>query len=56
MPPSKHKFVIIMLLADGLMQAQRMCSLGWTDFLKVEMRDGRKTLVVSYWMSGLPFS
>ncbi|KAG2354230.1 mediator complex subunit MED14-domain-containing protein [Suillus spraguei] len=31
-------------------QAQRMRSLGWADFLKVEMRDGRKTLVVSYWM------
>ncbi|OAX41796.1 MED14-domain-containing protein [Rhizopogon vinicolor AM-OR11-026] len=42
-------------------QAQRMRSLGWADFLKVEMRDGRKTLAVSYWMrppqptiSGLP--
>ncbi|KAG2126062.1 mediator complex subunit MED14-domain-containing protein [Suillus clintonianus] len=31
-------------------QAQRMRSLGWADFLKVEMRDGRKTLSVSYWM------
>ncbi|KAG1750599.1 mediator complex subunit MED14-domain-containing protein [Suillus paluster] len=31
-------------------QAQRMRSLGWADFLKVEMRDGRKTLAVSYWM------
>jgi len=40
----------------GLIQAQRMRSLGWADFLKVEMRDGRKTLAVSYWMSGLPFS
>lgn len=31
-------------------QAQRMRSLGWADFLKVEMRDGRRTLAVSYWM------
>ncbi|KAG1744781.1 mediator complex subunit MED14-domain-containing protein [Suillus lakei] len=31
-------------------QAQRMRSLGWANFLKVEMRDGRKTLAVSYWM------
>ena len=37
-----------------LLQAQRMRSLGWADFLKVEMRDRRKTLAVSYWMSGLP--
>lgn len=39
-------------------QAQRMRSLGWAEFLKVEMRDGRKTLAVSYWMrppqSGVP--
>lgn len=31
-------------------QAQRMRSLGWADFLKVEMRDGRRTLAVSYWL------
>ncbi|KAG1762429.1 mediator complex subunit MED14-domain-containing protein [Suillus occidentalis] len=41
-------------------QAQRMRSLGWAEFLKVEMRDGRKTLAVSYWMRppqpGVPVS
>lgn len=32
-----------------------MRSLGWAEFLKVEMRDGRKTLAVSYWMYGPQF-
>ncbi|KAG6333415.1 hypothetical protein ID866_5677 [Astraeus odoratus] len=35
-------------------QAQRMRSLGWSEYLKVEMLDNRKTLVVSYWMPGRP--
>ncbi|KDQ53591.1 hypothetical protein JAAARDRAFT_39281 [Jaapia argillacea MUCL 33604] len=30
-------------------QAQRMCSLGWADYLKVEMSQDRKSLAVSYW-------
>ncbi|EIW78720.1 MED14-domain-containing protein [Coniophora puteana RWD-64-598 SS2] len=30
-------------------QAERMRSLGWADYLKVEMKNSRKTLVVSYW-------
>jgi hypothetical protein len=32
-------------------KASRMRSLGWADYLKVEMTNNRKTLVVSYWMS-----
>jgi mediator of RNA polymerase II transcription subunit 14 len=31
-------------------QAERLRSLGWGDFLKVEMSRDRKTLSVSYWM------
>lgn len=31
-------------------QAQRMRSLGWADYLKVEMLNNRKTLFVSYWL------
>ena len=31
-------------------QAERLRSLGWGEFLKVEMSRDRKTLSVSYWM------
>lgn len=31
-------------------QAERLRSLGWGDFLKVEMSRNRKSLSVSYWM------
>jgi len=31
-------------------QAERLRSLGWGDFLKVEMSRNRKALSVSYWM------
>lgn len=34
----------------GTTKAQRMRSLGWADFLKVEMSPDHKTLVVSYWV------
>ncbi|KIJ59729.1 hypothetical protein HYDPIDRAFT_118235 [Hydnomerulius pinastri MD-312] len=30
-------------------QAMRMCSLGWGQYLKVEMLNGNRTLTVSYW-------
>ncbi|KAH7925939.1 MED14-domain-containing protein [Leucogyrophana mollusca] len=35
-------------------QAQRMRSLGWSDFLRTEMTNGRKTLAVSYWIRQPP--
>ncbi|KAI6128239.1 mediator complex subunit MED14-domain-containing protein [Pisolithus croceorrhizus] len=35
-------------------QAQRMRSLGWADYLKVEMLNNRKTLFVSYWLRPAP--
>jgi mediator of RNA polymerase II transcription subunit 14 len=28
-----------------------MCSLGWAEYLKIEMTNNRKTLTASYWMS-----
>ena len=31
-------------------QAERMRSLGWADYLKVDMSNDRKTLTISYWM------
>lgn len=31
-------------------QAQRMRSLGWSDFLNVEMSTDRKALKVEYWV------
>ncbi|EGO25140.1 hypothetical protein SERLADRAFT_414850 [Serpula lacrymans var. lacrymans S7.9] len=40
--------------AADYVQAQRMRSLGWADYLKVEMSNGRKTLTVSYWVRQLP--
>ncbi|KAI0768733.1 MED14-domain-containing protein [Trametes elegans] len=35
-------------------QAERMRSLGWADFLTVEMTKNRQTLVVSYWVRRPP--
>lgn len=35
-------------------QAQRMRSLGWADYLRVEMLNNRKTLSVSYWLRPTP--
>ncbi|KAL4077046.1 mediator complex subunit MED14-domain-containing protein [Scleroderma yunnanense] len=35
-------------------QAQRMRSLGWADYLKVEILGNRKTLIISYWMRPTP--
>lgn len=31
-------------------QAQRMRSLGWADYLTIEMTQNRKVMTVSYWM------
>lgn len=36
-------------------QAERMRSLGWADYLKVDMTNDRKTLTISYWMYGMLF-
>ncbi|KAF8447165.1 mediator complex subunit MED14-domain-containing protein [Boletus edulis BED1] len=35
-------------------QAIRMCSLGWGQYLKVELLNGNKTLSVSYWVRPTP--
>ncbi|KAF8552437.1 MED14-domain-containing protein [Imleria badia] len=35
-------------------QAVRMCSLGWGQYLKVELLNGNKTLSVSYWVRPTP--
>ncbi|KAI0045303.1 MED14-domain-containing protein [Auriscalpium vulgare] len=37
-------------------QAERLRSLGWADFLKVEMSADRKTLKVSYWIRQPPIN
>ncbi|KAH7915167.1 mediator complex subunit MED14-domain-containing protein [Hygrophoropsis aurantiaca] len=53
-----YNFLQIMSLSYQLeilwYQVQRMRSLGWSDFLKVEMSNGRKTLAVSYWIRQPP--
>lgn len=33
-----------------LYQAERMRSLGWADFMRVQMTADRKQLTVSYWV------
>jgi hypothetical protein len=33
-------------------QAERMRSLGWADYLSVQMAANRKSMVASYWMYG----
>lgn len=38
-----------------LYQAERMRSLGWAEYLRVQLSADRKTLSVSYWMYGLLF-
>ncbi|KAI0785537.1 MED14-domain-containing protein [Abortiporus biennis] len=35
-------------------QAERMRSLGWADYMKVEMTNSRKTLTISYWIRPSP--
>ena len=46
-------FIILEICTHGYSRnakAQRMRSLGWADFLKVEMSPDHKILVVSYWV------
>ena len=44
--------VVVFALPNKLcdIQAERLRSLGWGEFLKVEMSRDRKVLSVSYWM------
>ncbi|KAI6103423.1 mediator complex subunit MED14-domain-containing protein [Pisolithus sp. B1] len=53
-----YNFLQIMSLSYQLeilwYQAQRMRSLGWADYLKVEMLNNHKTLFVSYWLRPAP--
>ncbi|KAH0826875.1 mediator complex subunit MED14-domain-containing protein [Lanmaoa asiatica] len=41
-------------LSKSCLQALRMCSLGWGQYLKVELLNGNKTLSVSYWLRPAP--
>lgn len=47
-PPLAH--LLTCIRHHLFFQAQRMRSLGWADYLKVEMTNERKTLIVSYWV------
>ena len=42
--------VILMHTKQIRLQAMRMRSLGWDQYLKVELVNGNKTLSVSYWV------
>jgi mediator of RNA polymerase II transcription subunit 14 len=49
MVPGRHACFVSRRNIDAC-QAQRMRSLGWADYMKVEMTNNRKTLTASYWM------
>ncbi|KAF9242015.1 mediator complex subunit MED14-domain-containing protein [Melanogaster broomeanus] len=53
-----YNFLQMMALSYQLQilwyQATRMCSLGWGQYLKVEMLNGNRSLAVSYWTRPTP--
>ena len=43
--------LVINQITEGfLRQAERLRTLGWGEYLKVEMSNDRRTLTLSYWM------